>query len=52
VAGAFTTAGLHLGKAIGAMPRLRRYAEILGAAVLLIIGFNILREHQALSFLF
>jgi len=52
VAGAFTTAGMHLGKAIGAMPRLSRYAEILGACVLLVIGINILREHQALSFIF
>lgn len=52
VAGAFTTAGLHLGKAIGSMPRLSRYAEILGGIVLLMIGINILREHQALSFIF
>lgn len=52
VAGAFTTAGMHIGKAIGAIPKLSRYAEALGGIVLLIIGLNILREHQALSFLF
>ena len=52
VAGVFTTIGLHLGKAIGATPRLSRYAEALGGIVLLIIGLNILREHQALSFMF
>jgi putative Mn2+ efflux pump MntP len=52
VAGAFTTAGLHIGKAIGALPRLSRYAEVLGGIVLLLIGFNILREHDALPFLF
>ena len=52
VAGAFTTAGLHLGKAIGKTPRLSRYAEALGGIVLLLIGLNILREHQAFSFIF
>lgn len=52
VAGVFTTGGLHLGKAIGTTPRLSRYAEALGGIVLLLIGFNILREHQALSFIF
>jgi putative Mn2+ efflux pump MntP len=52
VAGAFTTIGLHLGKAIGAKPRLSRYAEASGGIVLLLIGLNILREHQALSFVF
>jgi putative Mn2+ efflux pump MntP len=52
VAGAFTTAGLHLGKAIGTTPRLSRYAEALGGIVLLLIGLNILREHQALAFIF
>lgn len=52
VAGAFTTVGLHLGKAIGTTPRLSRYAEFIGGIVLLLIGLNILHEHQALSFLF
>ena len=51
VAGAFTTAGMHLGKRIGSAPRMSRYAEALGGIVLLAIGFNILREHGALGFL-
>jgi putative Mn2+ efflux pump MntP len=52
VAGAFTTAGMHLGKKIGSVTRMSRYAEALGGVVLLLIGFNILREHGALGFLF
>lgn len=52
VAGAFTTAGMHLGKKIGASTHLSRYAEVFGGIVLLLIGFNILREHGALGFLF
>jgi len=52
VAGAFTTAGMHLGKKIGRTPRMSRYAEALGGVVLLLIGFNILREHGAMGFLF
>jgi putative Mn2+ efflux pump MntP len=51
VAGAFTTAGMHLGKKIGSAPRMSHYAEALGGIVLLLIGFNILREHGALGFL-
>jgi putative Mn2+ efflux pump MntP len=46
VAGAFTTAGMHLGKKIGSVTRMSHYAEALGGVVLLLIGFNILREHQ------
>jgi putative Mn2+ efflux pump MntP len=52
VAGAFTTAGMHLGKKIGSVTRMSRYAEALGGVVLLLIGFNILREHGALGSLF
>ncbi len=52
VAGAFTTAGMHLGKKIGSVTRMSHYAEALGGVVLLLIGFNILREHGALGFLF
>lgn len=52
VAGAFTTAGMHLGKKIGSATRMSRYAEALGGVVLLLIGLNILREHGALGFLF
>ena len=50
VAGGFTTAGMHLGKLIGSLARLSRWAEITGGIVLLAIGVNILREHGALSF--
>lgn len=50
VAGTFTTAGMHLGKAIGRLPQLSRWAELTGGIVLLGIGVNILREHGALSF--
>ncbi len=49
VAGAFTTAGMHLGKAIGGMAKLGRWAELTGGVVLLTIGANILREHGALG---
>jgi putative Mn2+ efflux pump MntP len=52
VAGAFTTAGMHLGKKIGSATRVSRYAEVFGGVVLLLIGFNILREHGAFGFLF
>ena len=52
VAGAFTTAGMHIGKKIGASTNLSRYAEVFGGIVLILIGFNILREHRALDFLF
>jgi putative Mn2+ efflux pump MntP len=48
VAGAFTTAGMHLGKKIGSATHLSRYAEMVGGGVLLLIGLNILREHGAL----
>ncbi|MCB2146058.1 MAG: manganese efflux pump MntP family protein [Deltaproteobacteria bacterium] len=51
VAGAFTTVGMHLGKAIGSMAQLSRWAEMTGGVVLLAIGINILREHGALAFL-
>jgi putative Mn2+ efflux pump MntP len=45
VACLFTTIGLHLGKRIGRAASVRRFAEGLGAVVLLLIGLNILREH-------
>jgi putative Mn2+ efflux pump MntP len=50
VAGAFTTAGMHLGTMIGSVAQLSRWAEMTGGIVLLAIGANILREHGALSF--
>lgn len=52
VAGLFTTAGMHLGKAIGSVAQLSRWAETTGGVVLLAIGVNILREHGALASLF
>ena len=51
VAGGFTTAGMHLGKLIGSLAKLSRWAELTGGIVLLAIGVNILREHGALSFI-
>jgi putative Mn2+ efflux pump MntP len=51
VAGGFTTVGMHLGKTIGRISRLSRWAELAGGIVLLAIGVNILREHGALPFL-
>lgn len=50
VAGTFTTVGMHLGKWIGSVSQLSRYAEMTGGIVLLGIGINILREHGALPF--
>jgi putative Mn2+ efflux pump MntP len=52
VAGGFTTAGMHLGKAISSVSRVSRWAELTGGVVLLAIGVNVLREHGALPFLF
>jgi manganese efflux pump family protein len=45
VAGLFTTAGMHLGKHIAGAGRVRRWADCLGAVVLVLIGLNILRQH-------
>lgn len=50
VAGIFTTVGLHLGKWIGSVSQLSRWAEMTGGIVLLAIGVNILREHGAIPF--
>jgi putative Mn2+ efflux pump MntP len=52
VAGMFTVAGLYIGKIIGAVKGFRRYAEIAGGLVLLVIGMNILYEHQVFDHLF
>ncbi len=51
VAGTFTTLGMHLGKVIGRMSALSRWAEMMGGLVLLAIGVNILWEHGALNIL-
>jgi putative Mn2+ efflux pump MntP len=45
VACLFTTLGMHLGKVISKAGPVQRYADLLGALVLLAIGLNILREH-------
>lgn len=45
VAAGFTTLGLHLGKRISNAALIRRYADAVGAIVLLAIGLNIMREH-------
>jgi manganese efflux pump family protein len=42
VAGTFTTAGMHLGKMVGRVAQLSRWAEITGGVVLLAIGVNLL----------
>jgi putative Mn2+ efflux pump MntP len=52
VASLFTTMGLHLGKHIAGAKRVRRWADCLGAAVLVLIGINILREHGVFAGLF
>ncbi|MBM9606567.1 manganese efflux pump MntP [Desulfopila inferna] len=51
VAGLFTIAGLHLGKKAANLQKLSPVAEVLGGAVLWLIGLNILREHGVLNFL-
>ena len=45
VAGCFTLLGMYIGKTVGGVAKLRRYAELAGGLVLLAIGLNILREH-------
>ena len=52
VACLFTTAGLHLGKYISKARRLKRWADGMGAAVLLLIGLDILWQHGVFSTLF
>ena len=51
VAGGFTIIGLQLGKRVGVVSGLSRYAEALGGTVLLIIGLKILHDHGALQLL-
>jgi len=45
VAGIFTTIGLQIGRKMGTIKYLSRYAEACGGAVLLFIGIKILHEH-------
>lgn len=49
VAGAFTIGGMHIGRSIGAMPKISTWAEIAGGIVLWLIGFNILIDHGVFS---
>lgn len=49
VAGIFTTIGMHLGSRIAKAAQMQRYADCLGAVVLLAIGLNILSEHGVFS---
>jgi putative Mn2+ efflux pump MntP len=49
VAATFTGVGIHAGAKLGSMKRIGRYAEIMGGAVLLAIGFKILEEHDVFS---
>lgn len=49
IAGGFTTIGLHLGRKMGSMGHLSRYAEAGGGAILLAIGIKILHEHGVLA---
>ena len=51
VACALTTVGLHLGKNLSRATMIRRYADGLGATVLVIIGLNILRENGVFDFI-
>jgi putative Mn2+ efflux pump MntP len=51
VAGGFTIIGLQLGKRVGAVSGLSRYAEALGGTVLLIIGLKILHDHGVIPLL-
>ena len=48
VAGSFTVVGIQFGRRIGSAVKLGLYAEVFGGVVLIIIGFNILREHGVL----
>jgi len=47
---AITALGLKLGCLAGRIAVISRYAEVLGGAVLVLIGLRILFEHQALPF--
>jgi putative Mn2+ efflux pump MntP len=50
VAGVFTAAGMHIGKAFRRAGHVGKFAEIIGGLVLLSIGVRILYEHGALGF--
>lgn len=52
IASVFTVTGLSLGSRASRFVFLQRYAEFVGAGVLIAIGINILVEHQALTMIF
>ncbi len=52
VAGVLTTIGIHLGRIIGNLAFISRWAEGAGGVVLILIGINILRAHGALAGIF
>ena len=52
VAGGFTLFGMWMGEKLASARRLSKIAERIGGAVLLLIGFKILYEHETFSFLF
>jgi putative Mn2+ efflux pump MntP len=47
----FTSVGLHIGAKAVKVTWVKKYAELAGGLVLFLIGFRILWEHQALSFI-
>ena len=51
VALGFTAGGLHLGRLVGGLERLARFANVLGGLVLIAIGLRILWDHGALAWL-
>lgn len=52
VASIFTTIGMHLGSTLSRAGLMQRYADALGALVLIGIGINILREHGVFTGMF
>lgn len=52
VAAVFTTIGMHLGTTLSRAGLMQRYADALGALVLIGIGINILREHGVFAGIF
>jgi putative Mn2+ efflux pump MntP len=45
-----TILGLHLHKVLSRFPLVSLYAEVIGGVALILIGINILREHNVFSF--
>jgi putative Mn2+ efflux pump MntP len=44
-----TILGLHVSQTLSRFPAISRYAEFIGGIALLLIGFNILREHHVFT---